>query len=152
MTQVYDLLEQIKDKLRANPNVFTVRFGDVSKIDLNKTEIFPISNLDISTAVFVDNMIEFSIGLLALDVIDVNKNAIASDSFNSNDNLQDILNTQLSVVSEIIESVRRGSLYDSQIQLVGNPTADKIEDEYTNKLAGWGLTITIRIPNNFSIC
>lgn len=152
MTQVYELLERIKDKLRANPNVFTVGFGDVSKIDLDKTEIFPVSNIDISTATFNGNMIQFSVAILALDVIDVNKSAEVSDVFNGNDNTQDILNTQLGVISDIVESLRRGSLFDNQVQLVGEPIADKIEDQYKNRLAGWGLTFTVQIPNNFSIC
>jgi hypothetical protein len=48
MTQVYDILESLKDKLEANPNVFTVRFGDLDEIDLNKTEIYPLAHLDIA--------------------------------------------------------------------------------------------------------
>lgn len=152
MTQVYDVLEGIKDKLRANPNVFTVSFGDISKLNLNKTDIFPVAHLDIANATFSGNMIQFSIAILALDVVDVNKDAVGSDVFDGNTNLNDILNSQLGVISEIIESLRRGSLFDGQIRLVGEPVADKIVDEYENQLAGWGLTLNLEIPNSFSIC
>lgn len=152
MTQVYDILEGIKDKLRANPNVFTVSYGDVTKLDLNKTEIFPVGHVDMTNATFSGNIIQFSLQILALDIIDVNKNAPKTDVFDGTDNLHDILNTQLGVINDIIESLRRGSLFDSQVQLIGNPVADKIEDEYKNKLAGWGVNITLQVQNGFSIC
>ena len=37
MTQVYDILDKIKDRLQANPNVFSVTYGDLTEVDLNKT-------------------------------------------------------------------------------------------------------------------
>jgi hypothetical protein len=152
MTQVYDILEGVRDKLRANPNVFEVTSGDISKIDLNKTTNFPLAHLDMPNVSFVGNTIQFNLSILCLDVVDYNKKEVSSDVFNGNNNLADVLNSQLAVISDIVESVRRGSLYDDEIQIVGEPTADKIVDEYENMLAGWGLTITLSIPNRFSIC
>jgi hypothetical protein len=151
MTQVYDILDAIKDKLLANPSVFTVKFGDLDEIDLNKTDIYPLAHLDLAPNVtFVDNTIEFSISLMVLDVVDINKNT--DNDFFGNNNLIDILNTQLGVVSDIVTSVQRGSLFDSNIQLVGQPTVEKLVDQYENMLAGWGASFTVRIANTFSIC
>ena len=48
MTQVYDIVDKLKDRLRTNPNVFTVTYGDISEVDLNKTTIFPLSHLNIT--------------------------------------------------------------------------------------------------------
>ena len=51
MTQVYDLLDKLKDELRANNHVNTVSFGDITQINLDKTDIFPITHLNISNVV-----------------------------------------------------------------------------------------------------
>ena len=47
MTQVYDIVDKLKDRLRTNPNVFTVSYGDITEVDLNKTTIFPLSLMEI---------------------------------------------------------------------------------------------------------
>ena len=84
-----------------------------------------------------------------MDVVDYNKsnykadNVSNDDIFNGNNNLQDIYNTQLQVVNDIVQSVRRGSLFDSKIQLVGEPVATPFKDRYENELAGWGIEINM---------
>ena len=42
MKEVYDLLDKIKDRLRANNITNTVTFGDIMEVDLTKTTIFPL--------------------------------------------------------------------------------------------------------------
>jgi hypothetical protein len=158
MTQLYDILDKLKDKLRSNPNVFSVTFGDISEVDLNKTTIFPLSHLTITNVTFERSIINFNIALLCLDVVDYNKsnykadNVSTDDIFNGNNNLQDIYNTQLQVVNDIVQSVRRGSLFDSKIQLVGEPVATPFKDRYENELAGWGIEINMSMINDISIC
>jgi len=158
MTQLYDILDKLKDKLRSNPNVFSVTFGDISEVDLNKTTIFPLSHLTITNVTFERSIINFNIALLCLDVVDYNKSNYKADNvnnddiFNGNNNLQDIYNTQLQVVNDIVQSVRRGSLFDSKIQLVGEPIATPFKDRYENELAGWGIEINMSMINDISIC
>ena len=153
MTQVYDILDKLRDKLMDNPNVFSVKFGDLDEIDLDKTEIYPLAHLDIAPNItFVDNVIEFSISLMVLDIVDITKEDDKTKPFYGNDNLVDVLNTQLGVVSDIVTSLQRGSLFDNQVQLVNEPTVEKLVDKYENMLAGWGASFTVRVPNNFSIC
>ncbi len=158
MTQLYDILDKLKDKLRSNPNVFSVTFGDISEVDLNKTTIFPLSHLTITNVTFERSIINFNIALLCLDVVDYNKSNYKADNvnnddiFNGNNNLQDIYNTQLQVVNDIVQSVRRGSLFDNKIQLVGEPIATPFKDRYENELAGWGIEINMSMINDISIC
>jgi hypothetical protein len=153
MTQVYDILDKLRDKLMDNPNVFSVKFGDLDEIDLDKTEMYPLAHLDIAPNItFVDNVIEFSISLMVLDIVDITKKDDKTKPFYGNDNLVDVLNTQLGVVSDIVTSLQRGSLFDNQVQLVNEPTVEKLVDKYENMLAGWGASFTIRVPNTFSIC
>ena len=65
MTQVYDIVDKLKDRLRTNPNVFTVTYGDLSEVDLNKTTIFPLSHLNITNVTFDGPVINFTIQLKA---------------------------------------------------------------------------------------
>ena len=152
MTQVYDILNKIKDRLRDNPNVFTVSFGDLTEIDLNKTTIFPLSHLTITNVTFDRSVINFTINLICVDVVDYNKENYSDDIFYGNDNLQDVYNTQLQVVNDIVQSVRRGSLFDDKIQLLENPSATPFKDRYENELAGWGIELNLSMINDISIC
>ena len=152
MTQVYDILNKIKDRLRDNPNVFTVSFGDLTEIDLNKTTIFPLSHLTITNVTFDRSVINFTVNLICVDVVDYNKENYSDDVFYGNDNLQDVYNTQLQVVNDIVQSVRRGSLFDEKIQLLDNPSAIPFKDRYENELAGWGIEINLSMINDISIC
>tara|TARA_R110001599_G_scaffold329061_1_gene542911 strand:- start:38 stop:496 length:459 start_codon:yes stop_codon:yes gene_type:complete len=152
MTQVYDILDKIRDRLRDNPSVFSVTFGDISEVDLNKTTIFPLSHLTITSVTFERSVVNFNIALLCLDVVDYNKEKYDDDIFYGNTNLQDIYNTQLQVVNDVVQSVRRGSLFDSKIQLIGDPVATPFKDKYENELAGWGVEINVSMINDISIC
>jgi hypothetical protein len=152
MTQVYDILDKVRDKLRDNPNVFTVTFGDISEVDLNKTTMFPLSHLTITNVTFDGSIINFTIRMLCLDIVDYNKEKYDDDIFYGNTNLQDVYNTQLQVVNDIVQSVRRGSLFDSKIQLVGEPVATPFKDRYENELAGWGIELNVSMINDISIC
>ncbi len=152
MTQVYDILDKVRDKLRDNPNVFTVTFGDISEVDLNKTTIFPLSHLTITNVTFERSVINFTIALMCIDIVDYNKEKYDDDVFYGNTNLQDVYNTQLQVVNDVVQSVRRGSLFDSKIQIIGEPSATPFQDRYENELAGWGIEIQVSMINDISIC
>lgn len=152
MTQVYDILDKVRDKLRDNPNVFSVTFGDITEVDLNKTTIFPLSHLTITNVTFERSVLNFTIRMLCLDIVDYNKEKYDDDIFYGNTNLQDIYNTQLQVVNDIVQSVRRGSLFDSKIQLIGDPIATPFKDRYENELAGWGIELNVSMINDISIC
>lgn len=152
MTQVYDVLDKLKERLRNNINVFTVTFGDISDVDLNKTTIFPLSHLNITNVVFENNVMNFTVQLMCLDIVDYNKTQSQDDLFYGNDNIQDIYNTQLQVIADIVEVLRRGDLFTQRLQLIGNPSAEPFKDRFENELAGWGINIDISLPNEISIC
>ena len=152
MTQVYDILDKVRDRLRDNPNVFTVTFGDITEVDLNKTTMFPLSHLTITNVTFERSVINFTIALMCIDIVDYNKEKYDDDIFYGNTNLQDVYNTQLQVVNDVVQSVRRGSLFDSKIQIIGEPSATPFQDRYENELAGWGIEIQVSMINDISIC
>jgi len=152
MTQFYDILDKIKDELRMNPNVFSVTYGDITKVDLDKTTIFPLSHLNISNAIIGERTVSFTLQLLCVDIVDYNKDSSPDDEFYGNDNMQDILNTQLQVVNDIIAQLRRGTLFTDRLQVLGDVTVQPFMDRFENELAGWGADIVIEMPNDISIC
>jgi hypothetical protein len=102
--------------------------------------------------VFDGPIMRFTIQLLALDVVDYNKDLPAKDVINGNDNLQDVYNSQLQVVNDVIQQLRRGDLFSSKLQLLDAPSAQPFKDRFENELAGWGVNIDVAIPNEISIC
>lgn len=154
MKEIYDLLDKIKDRLRANNITNTVTFGDILEVDLTKTTIYPLSHLTIGNVVFGDYIMTADVSVLSMDVVDVNKNESTFDSFYKNDNLQDVLNTQLSVVNDLQSHLRRGNLFENNdLKIVGDVTAEPFQDRFENQLAGWGVTFSIEMPNdNFDTC
>ena len=152
MIEFYNLIDNIKDHLRSNPNVTTVTFGDIMDVDLNKTTMFPLSHMMVSDVAFSDHIVTATLDLLFLDIVDDNREE-TTDSFLSNNNLQDILNTQLAVGNLLQSSLRRGELFTNKLQVLTNVTARPFYDRFENKLAGWAFTISIQLPNtNVSIC
>ena len=79
MTAIYDIVNEIKTFLRANPIVNTVTFGDITQVDLNKSTIFPISHFFLGNAVVNERTIRLTISMLFLDIVDYSK------EFNDND-------------------------------------------------------------------
>lgn len=55
-------------------------------------------------------------------------------------------------MNDIVQSVRRGSLFDDKIQLLENPSATPFKDRYENELAGWGIELNLSMINDISIC
>ena len=153
MIEFYNLLENIKTHLRANPNVTTVTFGDIMDVDLNKTTIFPLAHLMVSNISFSERILTATVDLLFLDIVDDNRKPNAFDEFYDNNNLQDIMNTQLSVGNILQSSLRRGELFSNRMQTLANVDARPFYDRFENQLAGWGFTFVIQMPNdNVSIC
>ena len=50
----YQITQTIKDQLLADENVNTVTTGDITKIDLSKQTIFPLSHIIINNYVLID--------------------------------------------------------------------------------------------------
>jgi len=153
MRQVYTVLDKLKTKLKDNGITNTVTFGDILEVDLDKTTIYPLSHISLGDVVFAPHIITATIQLFCLDVVDKTNELTDDDIFYGNDNLQDILNTQLQVVNDIQQELRRGGLFDENLQLTTDITASPLLDNFENQLAGWAVTINIELPNNeHTIC
>ena len=111
MRQVYTILDKLKTILRANGITKYVTFGDILQVDLNKTTIYPLAHIIFGDVSFNDRIMSASIQVLCLDVIDETNLKQDEDEFFGNDNLQDVLNTQLQVVNQLQQEMRRGDAF-----------------------------------------
>lgn len=150
----YNILDKIKEHLEANQVTNTVTEGDIFDVDLNKKTIFPLAHIIVDNVLLEEHVTRFQITLLCMDVVDVSKDdpKQADDPFMQISNRQDVLNTQLFVVNDIVEHLRRGDLYVDKYQIVGVPTAIPFDDRFENLLAGWNLSLVIDVPNIISTC
>ena len=147
----YQLTETIKEQLLSNPFTNTISIGDISQVNLNKQDIFPLAHLIVNSVAAEENVLRFNVSILACDIVDQSKD-ITVDRFVGNDNEQDILNTQLAVLNTLIQRLRKGSLHQDMYQLEGNPNLTPFHDRFENQLAGWSATIEILIYNDINIC
>ena len=153
MRQVYTVIDKLNDKLKENGITNNVTFGDILEVELDKTTIYPLSHISMGDIVFSDRIITATIQLFCLDVVDKNNELTDEESIYGNDNLQDVLNTQLQVVNDIQQELRRGELFTDQMQLTTDITASPFLDNFENQLAGWAATISIEMPNTeHTIC
>tara|TARA_R100000081_G_scaffold82638_1_gene50411 strand:- start:99 stop:557 length:459 start_codon:yes stop_codon:yes gene_type:complete len=152
MTQVYDLLDKIKDELRANHHMNSVSFGDITEVNLNKMDIFPLAHLNISNVVIDSQFMTFTLQILCADIVDYTKEVVTPDQFYGVDNLQDVLNTQLQVINLIYSKLRRGSLRINKLQVDETISCQPFKERFENELAGWEAEINIKMVNDISIC
>jgi len=147
----YQLTSTIEEQLLSDVNNNTVSIGDISKLNLNKQDIFPLAHMIVNNVTVEENVLRFSISILACDVVDQSKD-LTTDRFTGNDNEQDILNTQLAVLNKLIQRLRMGSLHTDMYQLDGNPNLAPFNDRFENQLAGWSADMDILIYNDIYIC
>jgi hypothetical protein len=155
MRQFYNITKTIKDTLEAHSQVNVVTFGDIFDVDLNKQTIFPLSHIMINQATFEGQIVRMNISVMCMDVVDETKEdpRNQNEPFYGTNNEQDILNTQLAVINDVVTELRKGTLYTDLYQLDGNPTCIPFSERFENLLAGWTATFDVLLPNNeISIC
>ena len=147
----YQLTETIKTQLLADINVNTVTTGDITDINLGKQDMFPLSHIIVNNVVVNEQTLDFNISILSCDIVNQSK-LETTDIFTGNNDVQNILNTQLSVLNKLIQKLRMGNLHTDMYQLDGSPSLDPFYDRFENQLAGWTATMNIKIYNDIYIC
>jgi hypothetical protein len=155
MRQFYDITKKLKDALAAHSQVNVVTTGDIFDVDLNKQSIFPLSHIIVNQATFDGQTVLMNVSLVCMDLVDETKEDLRdqAEPFYGISNEQDILNTQLAVINDVVTELRRGTLYSDLYQLEGQATAVPFTERFENLLAGWTATFDVRLANTeISIC
>jgi hypothetical protein len=147
----YQLTQTIREELFSSPFVNTISIGDISKVNLNKQDIFPLSHIIVNSVSVEEQVLNFNISILACDVVEQTKEE-TTNRFTGEDNEQDILNTQLAVLNKLIQRLRMGQLHQDMYQLDGSPSLTPFHDRFENELAGWSATMNVLIYNDIYIC
>jgi hypothetical protein len=151
MIGFYNVLDTIKTELLSSPFCSSVTFGDINEVDLSKRSSFPLSHFIVDSARYQSQTITFTINLICMDIVDISKED-STDLFIGNDNEQDVLNTQLQVIVNLLDKLKTGQLYSDKYQLDSDPTIEPFTDRFDNKLAGWAVSIDVNVVNDNSIC
>ena len=69
----YLLTTKIKDTLLADENVNSVTTGDITKIDLAKQTIYPLSHILINNVTQEEQILRFNISVICMDIVDQSK-------------------------------------------------------------------------------
>ena len=147
----YLLTETIRDELLSNIDVNTVTTGNLSNVNLQKQNIFPLSHIIVKNVTDSENILTFNISVLDMDIVKITK-LETTNLFEGNNNEQDILYTQLAVLNKLIMVLRKGTLHQNLYQLQNDPTLEPFYDRFENELAGWTATMSIAIYNDITIC
>ncbi len=151
MKGFYNLTTKLKDALIAEPFVNTVTFGSLDDVDLNKQTIFPLSHIIVNNTTVAKSTVSYNITILAMDIVDESKEE-TTDIFVGNNNEQDVLSTQLELLTRIINILQRGTLFSELYQVEGDVNCEPFVDRFENKLAGWAATFDVLIQNDMTIC
>jgi hypothetical protein len=155
MRQFYNITKTLKDTLEAHSQVNVVTFGDIFDVDLNKQTIFPLSHIMVNQATIEGQVVRVSLSIMCMDIVDETKEnpRDQKEPFYNNSNEQDILNTQLQVINDLVTKLRKGQLYTDLYQLDGNPVCTPFNERFENLLTGWTATFDVLLPNTeISVC
>lgn len=150
MTVFYDLLDKIKTQLQADDFVNTVNFGGIDDILLQKQDIYPYSHILINSATYEGATIRFNMSVISMDIVNISNDEV-TDIFVGNDNLHDILNTQLAVQTRMLEVLRRGADYHTYF-FDGNADLEHFTDRFEHGVAGWTSTFDILVNHAMTKC
>ena len=151
MNQFYLTVDLLRDRLEGNENVNTVVFGRTEDRDLYKKSIYPLVHINPTSAQMNSTQVSyFSFEIAALDQRDISKEPI-TDKFEGNDNLQDNLNITYTILNDLVTWLKLNN-NSNYIELESVSDASPIVFKDYNLLDGWLITVTLKIPNNQSIC
>ena len=147
----YQITETIKTNLLTDENVNTVTTGDIFEIDLSKQTIFPLSHIMVNSATIQEQVLNFNVTVMCMDVVDQSKEE-TTDVFRGNNNEQDILNTQLAVANKLVGLLSKGDLYRDKYQIEGDASCEFFYERFENDMAGVACTFNVLIANDINVC
>ena len=154
MIGFYHITEKIKEISDADGNINVVTEGDIFEVDLNKQSIFPLLHIITDSAIIQERTTQMDFTLMCLDVVDISNEDLrdAIDPFFKTSNEQDVLNSTLNYLNNIISEFRRGDAYDAFYQVTGDPVCTPVREKFTNLISGWSCTFSVLVQNEVKIC
>jgi len=147
----YELIDTLKTLTEGNDFTNKITFGEMADVNLSKDDTFPLLHLMVEEAVIEERTIDYRIVVVAADMVDVIDEDLGLEDFYGNDNTQDVLNTQLVVLTKLTNALRRLDLVDTSFAKVSESvSATPFKDRFENEIAGWECSITVKKVNDGS--
>ena len=145
---LYELIDTIKTLTEGNDFTNKITFGELPDVNLSKDDTFPLLHLMIEDATIEERTIDYTLNIIAADIVDHIDEDLGFEDFYGNDNTQDVLNTQLKVLTDLTNSMRGLDLISTGFARVEDAVvATPFKDRFENEIAGWECTLTIRKIN-----
>lgn len=144
-------MTRIEKLLLEDLDINTVTSGDITKVNLNKQDIFPLAHLILTNVVENGHTMTFNFSLLAMDLVYESKDATLNQ-FRGNDNEHDVLNTQLAVLNRLIQRMRKESGREYSFSIEGTTSLEPFSDRFENQVSGWALQFSVVVINNINSC
>lgn len=152
----YQVTEALQAAAEAATLVNQVSWGSVDEQDLINFSQYPFVHFVNNTATFVDNVTIFNFTMIVAEAADVSKDkdllASADQFFQGVQMKQDIYHRTLYIIKEVLDNFKRGTQYDNDIQLIGEPTCESFNMTNNNGLCGWTCEFEVQAPNPIIIC
>jgi hypothetical protein len=147
----YSVIEKIKEHFDNDSMVSKTTYGQLTGIDINKQNLFPLIHFNVLKVVPQDQILRFDIILFGMDLMDISKDEI-TDDFWGNDNSIDILNKIFVILMEFRNELVNGVFHGEGIELTGEFEMEPFIERFENSLAGFSVPFSIYVPNEFNIC
>lgn len=106
MNAYYEITKFLREQLIAEEDINTVTKGDITRIDLNKKNIYPLAHITVNDAGFTTSTLNFGVSVFAMNLRDT-RNEPVTDKFIGNDNEDDNLNAMLYVLLRLYLKIEK---------------------------------------------
>lgn len=141
-----DVINTIKTDLEAIPLINRVQNEDLDDLDIDKASVYPLAAFYVSNVGLNSPTNTFTVNLLVMDILDINNET-------KENNKDFIWNQSLAVLNNFVSRLRRGDLFADRLQLDdADIIAEPFTDRFDKGLAGMGISLSLNVPNEMTIC
>lgn len=149
MSGYFGITDGIRKAFSETDRVNTITHGDLSMVDLSRQTIYPLVHVVCSGATFGERTTDYTMSVTIMDLVDFTRDDIRDEAepFYGNDNTQDVLHDLAITMEVALDKLRRGSLRDDLIELIGNSNGTAFINDSEEVVAGWNVSLNISSVN-----
>lgn len=149
MSNYYDIATKLYNEINNNQLVNQVTKGDLSDVLNNKQNMFPLCHIMVNNATLSNQVLNFNVSIICMDLVDFTKDSTTT-LYVGNNNEDDVMNTTLTILNRVYESMYRGELKDIY-DILSDATCEPFFDKFSENVAGWTMTFDISTENTMQI-
>ena len=141
--------------MKNHPSLNFVSQGDMFSIDTKEFPAYPLGNINITKADFLEKNIIYTVQLTIADKVKLKNNESVGSAnlqtipFDGVDDTVDIHANTLSIMNDLLCFTRTGV---QAFEFATEPSAQPFKDNFDNGLAGWVATFNLRVFNSCDTC